>query len=67
MCLCVSMCVYVDQYVFMSPVTAPPHFYSRGGKPLLENPSSTVWKPSSLRVNPNDSEHSLTKGYAFFA
>ena len=31
-----------------------------GGKPLLVNPSSTVRKPSSHRVNPNDSERPLT-------
>ena len=45
----------------LSPATAPPHFYTWGGKPLGGNPSSTVWKPSSHRVNPNDSECSLTK------
>ena len=51
----------------MSPATAPPPFIDRGGKPLLENPSSTVRKHSSHRVNPNDSERPLTSRCEWFS
>ena len=45
----------------------PLTFTHGGGKPLLENPSSTVRKPSSHRVNPSDSEHSLTSRCEWFS
>lgn len=45
----ISIGVYV-------PCHSAPSLLHKGGV----NPSSTVWKPSSHRVNPSDSEHSLT-------
>ena len=45
----------------------PLHLSIGGGKPLLENPSSTVRKHSSHRVNPNNSERPLTSRCEWFS
>jgi len=45
-----SICVCVFPCVFMSPATAPPHFYTWGGKPY---PYVLILKGKPLGRNPN--------------